>query len=81
MKKILSIKNMIKFWVTIFLLYQFFDTWVYYGTNVSPDVAVGFAVGLIFMAFLFVLVWIAGFMYDILNGLITSSENKKSQNN
>jgi hypothetical protein len=58
------LKNLIKFGLVVYMLYQFYRTWLELAAEQSMDAASGFVRGLIYMAFLFFLIKNVDFAYE-----------------
>ena len=77
MSKLFKVKNLIKLGFAVYLLYQFYDTWLQLGRDYSSGAAAGFMMGLVFMAVLFLTVKCVGFVYDVIRNWFAERKDKR----
>jgi type III secretory pathway component EscT len=64
----------------VYMLYQFYRTWLQLAAEQSIDASAGFMMGLIYMAALFFVIKSAGFLYDEVSEYIGVWKTKRREN-
>jgi len=76
MRKHFKAKALIKIGLTVYILYQFYNTWIQLSLERSSDAAAGFLMGLLFMTMLVYVVKGSGFVYDEIKKWIAEHKEK-----